>query len=246
MDWNLAIQHNQAVLLRNVMWLFTWLKMDVGGSVETMPRLKRLTILFVLRPTESAYRRVLLVAALVRQVVAPRLKARTAGSERSERKTGDKIAATRPLPFKLVDARKPFDLNPDRPKYVSGPGPWVTDLWSDDPIYDRTALYAHQAKMNRPPPAPDDEESVAALCRRMNALMAALQDLDGQTLRMAKLQTRIRNQIRKVGKLPIRVMRPGLPPGFRKRQKHEVDEVLAECHRLALMAQHELVPPDTS
>ena len=100
--------------------------------------------------------------------------------------------------------------------------------------------------MNRPPPAPDDEESAVALCRRMNALMAALQDLDGQTLRMAKLQSRIKNQIRKVGKLPIRVMRPGLPPGFRKRQKHEVDEVLAECHRLALMAQHELAPPDTS
>jgi len=61
MDWNLALQRNQEVLLRNVAWLFTWLKLDVGGSVETLPRLKRLTVLFVLRPSEAAYRRVLFV-----------------------------------------------------------------------------------------------------------------------------------------------------------------------------------------
>jgi hypothetical protein len=27
-------------------------------------------------------------------------------------------------------------------------------------------------------------------------------------------------------------MRPGLPPGWRERGKHEVDTVLKECHRL--------------
>ena len=246
MNWNLAIEHNQAVLLRNVAWLFTWLKLDVGGSVETMPRLTRLTVLFVLRPSEAAYRRVLLVAVLVRGIVAPLINGRAVASKRSERKSkGGRVAQT-PLPFKLLDPRKHFDLFPDRPKYVQGPGPWITDLWSDDPIYDRSALYAHQQKMNQPPPAPDDEENAATLCRRMNALMAALEDLDGQALRMAKLQARIERQPRRIGKFPLRVMRPGAPPGFRQRQKHEVDEVLAECHRLALMAQHELKPPDSS
>ncbi len=29
-------------------------------------------------------------------------------------------------------------------------------------------------------------------------------------------------------------MRPGWPPGRRKRPFHEVDDVLAECHALAL------------
>ena len=246
MDWTLAIEHNQRVLLRNVAWLFTWLKLDVGESVETMPRLKWLTVLFVLRPSESAYRRVLFVAVLVRGVVAPLLKKRSAGVVRTQPKSRGEKRATSALPFKLTDTRKHFDLYPDRPKYVSGPGPWVTDLWSDDPIFDRAALYAHQEKMNRPLPSPDEEVDAAALCLRMNALMAALQDLDGQTLRMAKLQARIKNQKSHVGKLPLRVMRPGLPPGTRQRQKHEVDEVLAECHRLALMAQHELMPPDTS
>ena len=148
--------------------------------------------------------------------------------------------------FKLLDTRKNFDLHPDRPKYVSGPGPWITDLWSDDPIYDRSALYAHQERMNRPPLGPDDEESAAALCTRLNALMTALQDLDGQTLRMAKLHARIQRQPRQVGKFPLRVMRPGLPPGTRQRPRQEVDEVLKETHRLALMAQEEFPPPDSS
>ena len=247
MNWALAIEHNHKLLLRNVAWLFTWLGLEVGESVETMPRLKRLTALFVLRPSESAFRRVLLVAVFVRGVVGPIFKRRAAPSESSKRKTeGEKSARAAMLPFKLTDQRKPFDLYPDKPKYASGPGPWITDPWSDDPIYDRSALYAYQERINCPPPSSDDEESAKALCLRMNALMAALSDLDGQVLRMAKLHARIARQSRQVGKFPLRVMRPGLPPGYRQRQKHEVDEVLAECHRLALMAEHELKPPDTS
>ena len=33
---------------------------------------------------------------------------------------------------------------------------------------------------------------------------------------------------------PVRLslMRPGLPPGWRERGKHEVDTVLKECHQL--------------
>ena len=244
MDWNLALEHNRTILLRNVAWLFTWLKLEVGESVETMSRLRHSTILFVLRPSESACRRLIYAMMFVRGVVAS-VRERAASAKRAERPPVQPRAARKGvLPFKLLDPRKYFDLNPDRPKYVSGPGPWVTDLWSDDPIFDRAALYAHQEKMNRPPPSSDDEVSAAALCRRMNTLMAALGDLDAQVLRMAKLQARMKQALSKKGKLPKRVLRPGLPPGFRQRQKHEVDEVLAECHRLALMAQHELKPPE--
>ena len=245
MNWTLAIEHNHAILLRNVAWLFTWLKIEVGGSVETISRLRHSTVLFVLRPSESAFRRVLQVTVLVRGLIAPLPAKRSALARRIERKsTGEAQRGARPLPFKLVDQRKNFDLFPDRPKYVKGPGPWVTDLWSDDPIYDRSALYAHQEKMNRPQPSPDDDICAAALCRRMNALMSALGDLDAQALRMAKLLARIERQPRQVGKLPLRVLRPGLPPGHRQRRKHEIDEVLAECHQLALMAQHEFTPPE--
>ena len=87
MDWALAIEHNHQRLLRNVAWLFTWLKLEVGETVETMPRLKRLTVLFVLRPTEAACRRVIFIAVLVRGIVAPSVKGRPGQSGRSKRKT---------------------------------------------------------------------------------------------------------------------------------------------------------------
>ena len=244
MDWTLALQHNHAVLLRNVAWLFTWLKLEVGQSVETMPRMKRLTALFVLRPSESAYRRVLYIAMFVRGVVAPMIKARAASTRRSGKKSeGEKTARTAPLPFTLVDPRKQFNLFPDRPTYVKGPGPRVTDMWSDDPIFDRSDLYAYQERMNRPPPTPEDEISAVRLCRRMNTLMAALSDFEGQVLRMAKLHARMEQKHQQTGKLPLRALRPGLPPGFRQRQKHEVDEILRETHQLALVAQQEFKPP---
>ena len=174
MDWALAIERNQTILLRNLAWLFAWLTLEIGESVETMPRFKKLTVLFVLRPSEAAYRRVLLVTVLVRGIVAPMITNRAARPQRSERKSGGKKRGERPLPFKLTDPRKNFDLHPDKPKYVSGPGPWVTDMWSDDPIFDRSALYAHQERMNRPAATPDDEISAVALCRRMNALKPSL------------------------------------------------------------------------
>jgi hypothetical protein len=37
-------------------------------------------------------------------------------------------------------------------------------------------------------------------------------------------------------------MRPGRPPGYRKRVLHEVDEILRECHALA----HDAERQDTS
>jgi len=244
MDWPLALKLNQDALLRTVAWLFTSLKLEVGESVETMPRLKRLTVLFVLRPSESAYRRLILVAMFVHGIEVPLIEERAARLGRAQRKShGEKATRNAALPFKLVDPRKNFDLHPNKPKYRQGPGPRITDLWSDDPIYDRSDLYAWQ---NRRQPTPEDEVSAVNLCHRMNALMAALGDLDGQALRMAKLHARMKTQRKEVGKFPLRPLRPGLPPGYRQRQKHEVDEVLAECHRLARSAQHEFRPPDTS
>jgi len=244
MDWTLALERNQTILLRHVAWLFAWLQLEVGSSVETMPRRKRLTVLFVLRPSEAAYRRVVYIAMYVRGVVAPVFKARAVQTSKSKSKlVAEQRAEIAPLPFKLVDSRKRFDLHPDRPKYVKGPGPRVTDMWSDDPIFDRSDLYAYQERMKRPPPTPDDEISAKALCRRMNSLMAALQDLDGQVLRMAKLHGRMKWVQEQTGKRPLQTLRPGYPPGHRQRHRHAVDEILKETHQLALDAQQEFPPP---
>jgi hypothetical protein len=74
---------------------------------------------------------------------------------------------------------------------------------------------------------------------RLQALKLALDDLPGQARRMARWRAR-----REAAKAPKfkSPLRPGPPPGHRKRHIHEVDEILADCHWLAWDA----LKPDTS
>jgi len=243
MDWNLALQHNHTLLLRHVAWLFTWLKLEVGESIETLPRLKRYTILFVLRPAESACRRLIVVRMYLSGIVAPKLSARGKPSaKKSKTKTSDAKQQVSLAAFRLLDPRKKFDLNPNAPKYAKGPGPRITTFWSGTD-HDRSDIYAYQERLKRLRESTRGKEhSAKSVCRRMNALMAALQDLDKQAARMARLLAR--NERRHAeGKPAHAPIRPGPPPGRRQRRKHEIDEILRETHHLAFLARNEFPPP---
>jgi hypothetical protein len=100
-----------------------------------------------------------------------------------------------------------------------------------------------------PPPSRDDPVDATRLNRRLAALAAALDDIEGQAKRFARLQAR-RRQSRSRRIWPLR---PGRPPGgrltrydpsaTRPRRVREIDEILAHAHSLALVA---LQRPDTS
>jgi hypothetical protein len=86
-------------------------------------------------------------------------------------------------------------------------------------------------------PAPDEEDSVdddtvnaIPLCRRLAAIKCALEDLPRQARRFARWRARPVAARRPQLSTPLR---RGPPPGHRKRQSHEVDEILARCHWLA-------------
>ena len=241
MNWEGAIEKNRAGLIRVVAWLFTWLKIEDGRSIDRLSRINHRTVLFVLRPAESALRRLIYVASIVYRVTAPVLRNRAVTVGRKTPKTGGMSDTNRPLPFKLIDPRKRFDLFPDRPKYAKGPGPRITVFGSDDPIFDRSDLYAYQERMARPP---TEDISGVSLCRRLNAVKAALDDLPAQARRLVALKARMARLNRLIGKPDLSVMRPDAPPGYRRRHKHEVDEILYECQQIALMAMRG--PPDTS
>ncbi|MGB8816917.1 MAG: hypothetical protein WCC66_03250, partial [Rhizobiaceae bacterium] len=63
MDWALAISRNRDQLRQIVLALFTLAGMRVGGSLFTLRRDVFAAILFVLRPAESAVRRLIVIAA---------------------------------------------------------------------------------------------------------------------------------------------------------------------------------------
>jgi hypothetical protein len=81
--------------------------------------------------------------------------------------------------------------------------------------------------------------NAARLSRRLQILKRALEDLPRQARRMARW--RVRREAMKAPKFKS-PLRPGPPPGRRKRHIHEVDEILANCHWLAWEAEK----PDTS
>ena len=72
------------------------------------------------------------------------------------------------------------------------------------------------------------------VCRRLAALRRALDDIDAEARRLARWRARRDREPYRIGRLSP--MRPGYPPGRRKRQIHEVDEILRNCHLLAVRA----------
>ncbi len=243
MDWRLALQHKHETLLRIAAGLFALLGLEVGQSVETLPRYQRSVVFMVLRPAESTLRRLLVVAAFVYEIVAPPTTNQRTRPSRPMRKSAEERSERMTiLPFRLIDPRKKFDLFPNRPKNrrIKGPGPFISDPFDPESVAKRQA---HFAEYERRILARLEDPNAKTLCHRLNSLMAALQDLPGQALRMAKLQARIDQRQKSRGKPILRPLRPGAPPGHRYREKHEVDALLKECELLARWVLNGTGPP---
>ena len=220
----------------------------------------------LLRPAESATRRLIIAAALGIVVVLPPPRERKPKppirGPRAFMPVGPKKRrkpASRAQSLSLLDPlKRPFRI---RRRYVPAhAAPRIT--WLD--------LYAKRSPLP-PPPTPDDPINAARLSQRLAALAAALDDLPGQANRFARWQahndaalardSEARDAAIAEGKhgpsvVPFRrssPLRRGRPPGGRpsryepdaRRRSNirEVDEILAHAHALAVYA---LDRPDTS
>ena len=227
MNWDLAIKRNSEALNGIIAALFAMLGRR-HGFADSAPF--HCAVLRVLRPAESAVRRLIVIAA--RGLVV-------------------KVAPSRPMPkgqmigkgggtgspsFQLFDTRKDFpELRQRRVKYAKHP-PRIL-FFGDDSRVDY--LWPAPQPAAAPAPPPDGLVNAERLSRRLQAVKLALEDLPRQARRMARW--RVRRETCKSPKFKS-PLRPGPPPGRRKRRIHEVDEILADCHWLAW----EAMKPDTS
>jgi hypothetical protein len=182
--------------------------------------------MLVLRPAESAVRRLIVIAArgLVMKLRAPRpLPAGLAGFADAR--------AWRTPAFALLDSLKHFTLddfdNNALPRF------------SFDSSFDPTFYQSQQMQ-------PETPVDATQLFSRLRALRHALNDLPRQARRLARWKAR--RDLALKSKAPFKPMRitpfrPGLPPGWRQRSIHPVDDVLRECHGLAF---HAVNGPDSS
>jgi len=273
-NWAKAIERNRDALLRVVEALFALIGLNETAAVATLPRCTRNHVLRILRPAESAARRLIMIAARGISVtlrsssgrrgspsssvilgpdprthsvkpakspktkntadlsiaggghrlhgMGPRLKAEDDARYETSRPTANTMPS---LP--LLDPLKRFDFTPRRRYAKTFPRISIIGVTEPRPIPEIR------------PPSPGDPLDATRLCRRLAALKRALDDIDGHAKRLARWKARrdLRRQQPDCGPIRLSPMRPGWPPGYRKRRVHEIDDILRECHSLAVYAQ---------
>lgn len=228
---NLAIERQRKPLLRIIATLFAMIGLAQGAAVERLsPKLYR-AVLRVLRPAESAVRRLIVVAA--RGVTLQPSRPRTAARKPAQPRKGER----RSVSFRLFDPQPRFssafgDSNRHRRiKLVQRPEPRLRVL--DVGFDPRVPLF--RAAPAAPPVAADvleDDGSVNGLrlSRRLFAVKLALENLPRQARRYLRWQVKPMDARRPQ---LASALRRGPPPGHRKTPRHRVDEILAECDWLA-------------
>jgi len=234
-------EHYRLALLRVVAGLFVSAGMVLDGPlVERLPRRVRNAILLVLRPAESAGRR--LIAVEARKLEAVDYIAPPKRAKAGKKSTGKRIGSRKPQ-FSLIDPRKFFEeLYPNRRKTKRKPR---CEASTEPQIQVRIAGFDGQPDFiiwSEPKalPMPDDDMNAAGICRHLLALKAALEDLPHQAKRYVREVAKRRAALPGVNSRPP--LQPSFPPGYRKRHIHEVDSILWECYCL----ERREPAPDTS
>ncbi len=242
MDWPLAIDRNRQALMQIIAALFALAGLTLPGLSRrslgedgrraiTLPRHLVRAILLILRPAESAARRLILILALQKNAgtvcLIPRGNSASLANRLQEL---SKLSPNFHAPaFALFDTLKSFD--PDV-------------IWNADPgaeIRFRSGFGTDLDPASGFRTLPDSQEPVPAaqILQRLAAISHALENLPGQARRLLRWQARRDAALKSRAPFkPVRItpFRPGLPPGWRQRRLHEVDDILKECHRLAVDA----------
>ncbi len=230
----MAITRNHALLLAIIAELFAMLRsvgvgsgplsVDPGSNPATqsftLPRHLYAAILLILRPAESAIRRLIVIAA--RGIVIKFRPSRPlpAGLASFASRTGSHTPS-----FQLIDPLKHFEQEA-----------WENELnaGSMQEVLPFNAAEAyHQATLAAQP------INATLLFNRLRAMRHALNDLPRQARRLARWRAR-RDQIlsSKAPYKPTRIspFRPGPPPGYRRKDIHPVDSILKDVHYFAVEA----------
>jgi hypothetical protein len=237
LDWTLAIARNREALQRIVAALFALAGLANGAAFAVLPRQTYRAILLVLRPAESAVRRLIVIAAHGLSIKANPSRSMPIGL------TPSKGQARAPA-FTLIDPLKRFapfsQTDEDKPNAFA----FVEDEEEENDHFENASIprisvpgfFNPTFHAPASDPAPNDLINAARLSRRLDALMRALSDLPKQARRLARWQARRDLALQSSApRKPRRLsaIRPGSPPGSRHRH-HEVDHVLRECHLLML------------
>ncbi len=208
MDWQLVINRNREALLTLIMALMASLGLAPNGRLTTLPQFLVSRALSIIRPAESALRRVIMIAALKlipRFVTVPKPREHNADFVRQNPRLEPRLPT-----FDLIDSLKTFaDEAPDYSTFAPT---------HDDESADRT-------------PIPAD-----ALGRRLLALKLALESIPAQAKRLARWYAARDLALRQNQPHRMSPIRSGPPPWSHRAKRSEMDKLLTECHLMAIHA----------
>jgi hypothetical protein len=236
-----TIEHHRTSLLGIVASLLV----IVGGQLRVFRRV-RIDVLRILRPAETAVRRLIVVLAndAVLKSSQPRLKPKSGSVNLPAARATPKTYA-----FALADPMPP--MMPDQKTRAQG-AQFLRAIPPLDPTV--TAVFeahriAHQLKLRSQHRAEreatraealaarfdDGKVDAARLSLRLEAVRAALSDLPRQAQRLLRWKAR-RERASQQRPTYISPIRPGPPPylkaDHRQRFRHEVEDILFACHGL--------------
>ncbi|MBL8902126.1 MAG: hypothetical protein KBF54_02655 [Rhizobiales bacterium] len=232
MDWDHAIKRNSEVLAGIVETLFVMLGLVGEATVSRISWPAYRAVLRVLRPAESCLRRLIVVAARG-LVIAPTVsRPKLAGAVKPGKRgiSRPSFQLFDPQPRIVFPRRRISKRAVPRIHFFNTDGEFIT---IGPPIRPAKASTPARAK------SADGMVNAARVIRRLEALDAALADLPRQAKRLVRWRMREEKSENPSFKTPLR---PGRPPGSRRRDVHQVDELLSECQWLAW----EAMKPDTS
>jgi ribosomal protein L44E len=221
MDWARAVKINRIALSQIVAEILAMLGLAVGGTVERMPRALYVAAERLLRPAESALRRLIFIAA--RGLVIQPSPSRPMPKVLFNNNKGSSR-----MSFRLFDKRAVFEfISPQNPVCV------MVQTYNDNPFNLFNSLAQPQADESH------ENISGAQLCRRLAALAHGLENIPSQARRLARWTARRKSC--KTAKF-TNALRPGPPPGHRTKPTKPIDFILRECHALAF----DVLKADTS
>ena len=226
MDLSRAIEINHTALTRIVAALIAMVGLGVDGAVARLPRPLYFAALRILRPAEAAVRRLIIMAA--RGVTVKPVSRRPSPTGLAISRAGGTRTS-----FQLFDTRKRFGaVRVRRARSRLGPRIYAFNADPLVPLYQRPQPGWPDFEAQEPKP---DDGMVGAerLSRRLTAIRMALENLGAQAKRFKRWQARRNSMASPKFTSPLR---PGFPPGHRRKPVHEVEEVLSECHALAFDA----------
>ena len=234
MDWPMIVERNRERLLLAIAPLLAVLGFDQRRRGE-VPRHFHSFLISLLRPAESAMRRLIIIAA-IGIVVKLRIGASRAFPAGLAERLKKALEEERFPAFPLVDPLKRF-----APADFGWAQEWSED-WGKEQVVPRISvpgLFDPVFPQAVPIPNRDDPIDTTSLLRRIRSLKEALDNLPRHARRLARWKAK--------GELPrqpgaphrpgrLSPFRPGPAPGKHLHEERGIDVILGDCHYFARKA----------